>query len=251
MRKLKIFLGLLVLVGLSVLINSCLIEPTWIKIEHLRLNAPSSVRLVHISDIHHEGDRKYLAGIISKINTLQPEFVCFTGDLVEDSTYLSETLSYLRQIKVPVYGVPGNHDFWSHSSFVEIETALRSTGGDWLTDEEITIADGKVTLLGLSGQNQKIPPVIGGGKRILLCHYPDCVDQVQGRRFDLVLAGHSHGGQVRLPFIGALHVPYRTGSYDKGLFHTPAGPLYVNPGLGTFGPRVRFFCRPEITVIEL
>ena len=87
-----------------------------------------------------------------------------------------------------------------------------------------------------------------GTKRILLAHYPDTVDRIKNQIFNLVLAGHSHGGQIRLPFIGALIVPYGVGDYDLGLFHTPAGPLYVNPGLGTLRP-VRFLCRPEITVI--
>ena len=68
---------------------------------------------------------------------------------------------------------------------------------------------------------------------------------------DLSVAGHSHGGQVRFPFLGAPILPYDVGRYDRGLFRTPAGPLYVNVGLGTFPFAARLFCRPEITVVEL
>ena len=89
-----------------------------------------------------------------------------------------------------------------------------------------------------------------GLKRLLLVHYPLFVEQVKGS-FDLILAGHSHGGQVRIPFWGALTLPYRVGHYDLGLFQTQAGPLYVNPGIGTFYLPVRTWCRPEISVIEL
>ena len=72
------------------------------------------------------------------------------------------------------------------------------------------------------------------------------------RKFDLVLAGHSHGGQVRVPFYGSLVLPSHVDEYDMGLFQTTAGPLYVNPGIGCVGKYdVRFNCRPEITVIEI
>jgi predicted MPP superfamily phosphohydrolase len=86
----------------------------------------------------------------------------------------------------------------------------------------------------------------------LLTHYPAQVDKLGARKFDLVLAGHSHGGQLRLPLFGSLIVPAYVGEYDMGLFQTPAGPLYVNPGIGYLGPfDFRFNCRPEITVIEI
>ena len=90
-----------------------------------------------------------------------------------------------------------------------------------------------------------------GMKNVLMIHYPYWVDQVAGLRFDLILAGHSHGGQVRLPLIGAIMVPGGVGQYDMGLFQTPSGPLYVNAGIGYFYVNVRFNCRPEITVFEM
>ena len=66
-----------------------------------------------------------------------------------------------------------------------------------------------------------------------------------------MLAGHSHGGQVRIPFYGSIIVPFFVDEYDLGLFQTNAGPLYVNPGIGWVYLNVRFNCRPEITVIEI
>ncbi len=70
------------------------------------------------------------------------------------------------------------------------------------------------------------------------------------KKFDLILAGHSHGGQVRLPVVGGLVIPYDVGKYEKGLYETKAGTLYVNPGIGSYGIPLRILCRPEITVIE-
>jgi uncharacterized protein len=87
-------------------------------------------------------------------------------------------------------------------------------------------------------------------KNILLLHYPAWIKKLGERRFDLLLAGHSHGGQVRLPFLGAPKLAYGVDEYDMGLFPTPNGPLYVNPGIGWFVTPARFLCRPEITVIE-
>lgn len=72
-----------------------------------------------------------------------------------------------------------------------------------------------------------------------------------GPRYDVLLAGHSHGGQVRLPLVGALSIPFNVDEYDLGLFQTPNGPLYVNPGIGWFVTRERFRCWPEITVIDI
>jgi hypothetical protein len=109
-----------------------------------------------------------------------------------------------------------------------------------------------VTITGLSCERpwQKELQPDPQTKNILLLHYPAWVKKLGGQRFDLLLAGHSHGGQVRLPFFGALMLAYGVDEYDRGLFQTPNGPLYVNPGLGWFVTRARFGCRPEITVIE-
>ena len=74
---------------------------------------------------------------------------------------------------------------------------------------------------------------------------------LRGQEFDLVLAGHSHGGQVWLPLYGPVYVPFGVDEYARGLFHTEAGPLYVNPGIGWFPVPIRFNCRPEITVFDL
>jgi predicted MPP superfamily phosphohydrolase len=101
----------------------------------------------------------------------------------------------------------------------------------------------------LRGQPADLAPG-AGGKNILLLHYPLMAERVQ-HRFDLMLAGHSHGGQVRIPFYGAIMVPYWVGKYEIGLFHLPAGPLYVNPGIGYIATHIRFNCRPEITVFEI
>jgi len=231
------------------------IEPNWIKIRRLHLNAGKPAhRFVQITDIHHKGDRSYFLNLVSKVNELSPEFVCFTGDLIEEKEYLAEALEILAGIKAPLYGVPGNHDYWAKVSFDGIAKCFAASGGAWLADQTVVTPDGQFTLLGITCLISNQPPLRTNPstQNILLMHYPAWVDKLAGQRFDLMLAGHSHGGQVRLPFFGALIVPsFGVGPYDLGLYKTIAGALYVNPGIGWFTVPFRFNCRPEITVFEV
>ena len=187
------------------------------------------------------------------INSLSPDFVCFTGDIMEEGKYLPEALEILSGVKAPMYGVPGNHDYWSRVPFGGISKCFTATGGAWLVDQQCVIADEKINLIGLARFNRRnpLPPVKPGMKNILLMHYPAWVKQLGGGLFDLILAGHSHGGQVRIPFFGPIIVPSMVDEYDLGLFQTKSGPLYVTSGIGWYPVPIRFNCRPEITVIEI
>ena len=89
-----------------------LVEPTALRVREMRLKDSSiNCRFVHFSDFHHKGNTRYAAKMVRTINGLAPEFVCFTGDLVEENKYTTEALGFIRQIKAPVYGIPGNHDY--------------------------------------------------------------------------------------------------------------------------------------------
>ncbi|MEI9866139.1 MAG: metallophosphoesterase [Limisphaerales bacterium] len=231
------------------------IEPTWLKVRRVRIgNGAPVCKLAHFSDVHYKGDREYLQTVVDNINSLTPDFACFTGDLVERREHLDAALEILSGLKVPLFGVPGNHDFWSGISFNTVKKRLVATGGDWLMDGHQEMAGGKVNVIGASClfQGQRLPPANPLAKNILLMHYPAWAKKLGDRQFDLLLAGHSHGGQVRIPFYGSLVVPFNVDEYDMGLFQTAAGPLYVNPGIGYIGDyNFRFNCRPEITVIEV
>jgi uncharacterized protein len=208
---------------------------------------------VHFTDLHHKGDRAYLVEVVRRINALSPDFVCFTGDLIEETRHLMEALEVLASIKSPLYGVPGNHDYWSKAPFEDIAKCFAGTGGAWLLDQQRVTGDGKVSVIGATCLNAQQPPIKPNlaTRNILLMHYPAWVKQAGLQRYDLMLAGHSHGGQVRIPFFGAVIVPFGVEQYVLGLFNTAAGPLYVNPGIGWFPVPIRFNCRPEITVIEM
>ena len=230
------------------------LEVKWLQIRRVSVGQSKPThRLVHFTDLHHKGDRAYLQSLIGKINALSPDSVCFTGDLVEERKYLGEALELLAGIKSRLYGVPGNHDYWSKVEFGVIGKAFAATGGSWLLDQQVVTDDGKfsiigITCLGLKGPLLRLNPK---ARNVLLMHYPAWVQKLGASKYDLLLAGHSHGGQVRIPFYGPVYVPFGVEQYDMGLFHTVCGPLYVNPGIGWFPWPIRFNCRPEITVFDL
>jgi len=229
------------------------IEPQWVKVRSIRLTQEKpSHRIIHITDIHHKGDRPYLESVVRKINALSPDAVCFTGDLIEEKSFAAEALHILEAIKSPLYGVPGNHDYLSRAVFADFAKSFARTGGAWLMDSRVMTADGKIQITGatcLRGAPTTLAPR-AGVKNILLLHYPLLAERIK-HKFDLMLAGHSHGGQVRIPFYGALMLPYWVGRYQLGMYDLAAGPLYVNPGIGWMATPIRFNCRPEITVFEM
>jgi len=109
----------------------------------------------------------------------------------------------------------------------------------------------ELNLVGMGIVDLGIVPPLTATRRLLLIHYPLMADRLGDRHFDLILAGHSHGGQVRLPLWGSIIVPRGVGRYDLGYYETAGGPLYVNPGIGTYRLPFRFNCPPELTLITI
>lgn len=239
--------------ALGVLAALCLayaryVEPTWLCVGHIALSPAPTVRVIHISDIHFAGDTQYLEKVVATINGIDADLVCFTGDLVEDAAFRDGALQILARVNKPMYGVAGNHDYWAIRSFDRIAEAFRRTGGSWLSHNSIMLPSKHVALLTLTTRHEQTPP---GYKRVLLEHYPRAVVRIRDVRFDLALAGHTHGRQIRLSALQRFVLPYDPDPYDRGLFETPSGPLHVSPGIGTYSLKMRFRCRPEVTLIEL
>jgi hypothetical protein len=105
--------------------DAFVLEPEWIKVRTVRFAAGKPAhRFVQFTDLHHKGDRAYLEKVVRIINRLSPDFVCFTGDIVEDGEFLPEALGLIEQIKPPVFGIPGNHDYWSKIDFGVVAKTL-------------------------------------------------------------------------------------------------------------------------------
>ena len=239
--------------------DAFLVEPRRPKVTRVDLTGGDGDGLVvvHLSDIHYRRNRRRLEKVVARVNAIAPDLVCITGDTVDHRPYQTEALEILAKLRAPVFGTPGNHEHWCSASLADIDDCFKTTGGRLLVNQRVAFND-TVEIVGVDDMMAGAPrmPAAPDGARpkrsILLTHCGDFVDTLNAdETFDLILSGHSHGGQVRLPFIGALMLPAYAQKYDKGLYRTPAGPLYANVGLGTIPPHARFLCRPEIAVISL
>ena len=127
-RRRLLFYSILAAPALAGADAECL-EPHWVKVRTLRMSRENPThRVVHFTDVHHKGDRAYLESVVRQINALAPDVVCFTGDLIEKAAFLPETLELLGRIKAPLYGVPGNHDYWSGANFGGDQEMFRRDG---------------------------------------------------------------------------------------------------------------------------
>ncbi len=227
------------------------VEPRWLAVRTHRMSASPMFRIAHFTDIHYRGDPGRLADMVGAVNRLKPDLAVFTGDLVEEARFFDPALEVLSGVGCPMYGIPGNHDHWARADFGLARRVFGATGGGWLQDESALALGGRVRVHGLDrrmGGGAMAP--VAGAFNLTLMHYPAWADRVS-HRSDLMLAGHSHGGQVRLPFYGALVRPHDVGRYELGWYETQGGPLYVNPGIGCLGFDVRFNCRPEVSIFEV
>lgn len=246
LKLFRISIIVIFIIGSLCVFYGFFIESRWLKIRLVQRSNTPSITVIHFSDIHYKGDEQYLKRVISSINKISADIVCFTGDLIEseDIHYLPECLEIISTINKPLYGVGGNHDAWAVGERLsQVKSCFEETGGGWLpNDMAITLSNGSVVFVGESPIDVNEPT-----KRILLTHYPDAIERLGENSFDLVLAGHTHGGQINIPFLTTTN----RSKYHKGLYKHKNGTLYVNPGVGTFFINARFLCRPEIRVIAL
>jgi predicted MPP superfamily phosphohydrolase len=238
-------------------------------------NLPSAFngyRIVQLSDIHLDEYTEpfFLERIINKVNTLNPDLVLLTGDFVTHGSITFIAGKYaahrcaeiIATLTTPLrYGILGNHDVAVDAPMV-IE-ALSSRGTPVLVNRYLPIERNgdRLWLCGVDDPGQSTPnldlalPTKPDGPVILMAHEPDYADTVlahpRGHLVDLMLSGHSHGGQIRLPFLGPLILPPLGEKYPEGHYHLNRMQLYVNRGIGTVGLPFRLNCPPEITVITL
>jgi predicted MPP superfamily phosphohydrolase len=136
-------------------------EPTWLRVTHFDHHPQPTCRFVQFTDLHYKGDADYAARVADKINLLDPEFVCFTGDLVEEARFAPAALDFIRHIERPVYGCPGNWDYESDADFDQYEKAFRATGGEWLEDRSVVLKKHDLELIGMGLRGRARP---GRGK---------------------------------------------------------------------------------------
>ena len=213
------------------------------------------LKIVHFSDIHYGTiiSQKRLDNIVKEINKLKPDIVVFTGDLYDESIELSdkyqkEIEQSLSKIKAQLgkYAVSGNHDY-SNEGYAEL---IKNSGFTYLNSESELLyyeGDTPIRIEGYPSYLEDTPEYQTYEEdyyTITLLHEPDAIDNLQSNT-NLVLAGHSHGGQVRLPIIGSIYTPIGSKKYHEEHYKLDNKDLYISYGLGTSILKVRFFNHPS------
>ena len=230
-------------------------------------------RIAQVSDLHNAELGKDNNKLIEKLNECEPDIIVLTGDLIDSNhTNLEVALSFAQQaVKIaPCYFVTGNHEAWVGSQYEELKTSLENAGVTVLQDEAIELNYGNecIQLIGLNDPDfserdsflsesileTKLSQVnISNGFTILLSHRPEHFNVYQNKNIDLVLSGHAHGGQFRLPFLGGVIAPNQGlfPKYDAGIYTENGTTMIVSRGIGNSIIPVRINNRPEIIIIEL
>ena len=244
----------------------------------------NGMKIVQVSDIHLDEFTEpiFLRHVVDRVNAIKPDLVLLTGDFVTATIHSRgvRKLTTTKSARVAAwqcggilsglnckarYAVLGNHDFGVGPQ--EVVAALETNGISVLRNActPIERAGARFWLAGLDDPLEgrpdpglAIPESIRNVPNepvILMCHGPDYADDLlshpAGPAVDMMLSGHSHGGQIRLPLVGAMVLPPYGRKYVEGWFRLGRLQLYVNRGIGTVGLPFRFNCPPELTIITL
>jgi len=254
-----------IMCGMIVLLDMYLIEPNLPVVETVDIPAAAvaermqGLTVVHISDLHLRHKPGFLEKrLVSKINGLQPDLVFITGDFLDDLGSLNDTVTLLKSIraKVGVYGVLGNtdHHFFRTKGLI---SELQASGIMILLNENrrVSLPNGKhIWLAGVDDPvggrdklNKAQEGIPAGEPVVLLAHSPDIYVQAVLARLAMVCVGHTHGGQIGIPYLIQRSEYANRSTFMAGLFHDGGTSMYVNRGIGTKTLPVRLLCRPEIT----
>jgi uncharacterized protein len=267
-KKMKLITKILI-IGVLFLAYS-LIEPYWTETkESIIYNATLSakfdgLKIVFIADIHHGPffSRERVEKLVNSVNKMNPDIVLIGGDYVQsDPKYIIPCFEELKGLKANLgkYGVLGNHDHWEDAALCKKEArnadiTLLDNQATWIVKDGERIKIGGVG--DISEDTQDVLPTVADVQKedfvILLSHNPDYIEYMNNDKVDLMLSGHTHGGQCTLFGLWAPLVPSEFGNkYRTGLFEKGKTTLLVTNGIGVMTPPVRFFARPQINVIYL
>jgi predicted MPP superfamily phosphohydrolase len=273
------FLGMAVAgAAAAVAANGVLIEPNLPKVVRQEIalrrwpERMAGFTIALLSDFHYDPYFSVhpLRAAVSIVNELRPDLIVLTGDFASvplvggnhraGARHVEPCARLLAQMRAPrgLCAVMGNHDIDTDPS--RVTAALRENGIRVLRNQSIPVEkDGsRFWLAGIDdllGLTADLPATLHGipsdEATVLLAHEPDYADYVAAHPVDLQLSGHSHGGQIRIPFLPPLYLPVLGRKYIWGQYQIRELTLYTNPGLGTIAIPVRLNCAPEITLLTL
>ena len=270
MKKIIITIIVTIILITSVLLWSRYISTSGLIVKEYKIESsklPQSfhgLKLVHFSDLHYGRTvhEKELKNIVNMINYLKPDIVVFTGDLIDNDTTTTPEVSdilkkYLSMIEVKLdkYAVVGNHDYKNNyynriieeSGFILLNNNYDIVyNGDYkpifiggIGNYTYNKSDISSTMNYFNDDNKDL-------YKIILVHEPDILDELTNYDVDLVLAGHSHNGQIRLPFVGAVVKPNLAEKYYDEYYKVKNTNLYISSGIGTSTINFRFLNKPSI-----
>lgn len=242
------------------------------EVEYTGANVPpqfEGYKILHVSDLHNKSFGKGQKKIINMIANIKPDLIAITGDIIDKRrSGNSAAITFASQAKhiAPVYYVPGNHEKEA-GVFEQLSARLRQSGIFVAGNKTVQIKkDGAaITLIGTKdlkfykteeGFERRLKSLMRkapNGFRLLLSHHPEKIELYAKIGYDLVLSGHAHGGQFRLPIIGAIFAPNQGvfPKYTSGLYKKGVTSMVVSRGLGNSLFPLRLFNRPELVVITL
>lgn len=264
------FLVYLLLVVALLILYSRYIEPYLLSVEEYKIEnnrIPKNfdgIKIVHFSDVHYGTvvDLKYLKKIVNLINKQKPDLVFFTGDFIdrhvkittEESEEIKKILNTIEST-LGNYAVSGNHDIKNISDFKNIMDGSFTM----LNNEEKLLYykdNTPISLVGLTDMsetevNYDVFKEESNYYRIVLAHEPDEILNIKQYNIDLMLSGHSHNGQVRVPFIGAVYTPIGSKTYYEKYYKVDDIDLFISNGIGTSLLKFRFLSQPSINLYRL
>lgn len=268
------------LIFILIFIYSVAIEPSLLIVKKYNINESGnlvkndivkteseSIKVVQISDtqIGSFYSTKNLKKVANKVNALNPDIIVFTGDLIDYSNKnpdIDEITAILSSMNARLgkFSVFGNHDYM-YKLPRYYRQIMKKSNFNLLINEnkKIKLADDKyINILGVDEILNGNPDIKylenktdKNNFNLLLAHEPDLVDMFSKDSMNLVLSGHSHGGQIRIPFKGALVTPPYGRKYTKGFYEVNGNHLYVSSGLGSTKLPFRFFNIPEIVEFNI
>jgi len=243
-------------------------EPRAFQVEEVSLPLAKvppgrDLRIVHISDLHIRTFHGYYKEVADAVASLSPEIILLTGDYLERNRSIRNVQRFLEMLKAPrgIFAVQGNWEYWARVEGENLRRHFARVGVTLLLNRrhDLTLQGVPLSILGLdypsATDNLLLLQRHADPSRLnlLLSHVPAFAHESLNDRVDLILCGHTHGGQVRLPFVPPFYLPRFSGRFVNGLYQVGERgiPLYVTRGVGTSVFPVRFLCRPEITLLRL
>lgn len=272
-KLLVVILVLLITVALTY-VNAIFININTVTVREEKITSDkideniSGLTVVFMADLHYSKriEDNVIEEMVDKINMFDPDVILFGGDLFEDEveditvSEIETLIDHLKDLNAPYgkYAVLGNHDLYCGEIREIVERVLYDAEFEIITNESIMIrkdSNSYINLVGIDSMLNGYPDIETAYSQIrnntytiALCHTPDIFDEIPHDKTDLLLSGHSHGGQIYLPFVNTLMRPYGAEKYFKGKYTIENTSLDITNGIGTTKKDIRLFADAEIAV---